>query len=149
MSRFLSAEPLFVARLTERLADLDPRPHVLTAPDLAGVTEEQQLSPAVHIVYLGSALSQETGDGLITQIEQTWLTVIAVRHVASIRSGDAARADASVLLDAVWAALAGWRPSDDLRRLRPATPPRSGYTAGFGYYPLAWTTRLQMRGDGA
>lgn len=143
----LSAEPLIVERLEERLAGLNPRPHVITAPDLAGVTEEQQLTPAVHVVYGGHRIAQEQGNGLIVEIEQTWHTVIAVRNVRGVRQGSEARADAAVIMSAVFAALAGWKPPmDKVRALRPANAPTAGYTRGFGYYPLTWTLRLQMRG---
>lgn len=144
----LAAESLLVARLQERLAHLDPRPHVVTAPDLAGVAEEQQFTPAVHVVYAGHRIAQEQGNGQIVEIEQTWHTVVAVRNVRSVRSGAAARADASVIMAAVFRALAGWKPDmPNVRALRPANSVSAGYTTGFGYYPLSWTLRMQVRGE--
>jgi hypothetical protein len=147
MSNLLGVEPLIVARLEEKLAAHDPRPHILTAPDLADVAEEKQLTPAVHVVYGGMRIAQDDGHGSYIELEQTWYTVIAVRNLRDMRKGSAARADAGELLDAVFRALTGWKPGLDIRALRPATAPRAAYSGGFGYYPLAWTTRMQMRGE--
>lgn len=144
----LSAEPLIVARLQERLAALIPAPHVLTAPDLAGVTEEQQIVPAVHVVYGGFRVTQEQGNGVIVEIEQTWHTVVAVRNVRDARRGSETRAEAGVIMEHVFTALAGWKPPlERVRALRPATAPPAGYTKGFGYYPLSWHLRMQLRGE--
>ena len=146
MSEFLAAEPLLTARLIERLADLDPVPAVLSAADLAGVAEEQQVTPAVHLVYGGHRIAQDTAQGLVVELEQTWHTVVAVRNVRTTRSGQAARADAGVIMDTVFGAFSGWKPGAGMRALRPTNPPRAGYSKGFIYYPLSWMLRLQMRG---
>jgi hypothetical protein len=81
------------------------------------------------------------------ELEQTWYTVIVVRNLRDVREGAANRADAGELMDAVFRALTGWKPSTEFRALRPANAPRAGYAGGFGYYPLAWTLRMQMRGE--
>jgi hypothetical protein len=142
----LSVEPLIVSRLEERLAVLAPSPKVLTAPDLAGVAEEQQVTPAVHVVYGGMRITQDQAEGAIVELEQTWFTIVTVRNVRDVRSGSANRVDAGPILDAVFTALTGWRPEQSTRRLRPTNAPRPGYSKGYGYYPLAWTLRMQMRG---
>jgi hypothetical protein len=144
----LSAEPLIVARLEAKLAALNlPALRVLTAPDLAEVAEEQQTVPAVHVVYGGHAISQDQGEGAVVELQQTWHTVVVVRNVRGIRSGEAAREEAGQILDAVFRALTGWRPGAEFRRLRPANAPRAGYSKGYGYYPLSWTLKMQMRGE--
>ena len=45
---FFSLEQLLVDRLTLELADLTPKVKILTASDLAGVSEEQQITPAIY-----------------------------------------------------------------------------------------------------
>jgi len=142
----LALEPLIKARLDDWLSDQSPVPHVLATPDLAGVTEEKQLAPAVHVVYFGMRIKEVIAEGCKAMIEQDWLTVVVVRNVRNARRGDAARSEAGLLLAMTWSALAGWSPGAGMRRLRPASPPASAYTAGFAYHPLAWTTTLQMRG---
>ena len=143
---WLALEPLLVARLVERLDEVVPAANILTAPEIAAVTEQQQVSPAVYVIYRGSRVNQVVPDGTICEIEQAWGTVVAVRNVKEIRTGAAARADAGLILDQVFAALAGWRP-EGFRALRPIDPPASGYTKGFQYHPLEWTTRVQKRGN--
>lgn len=144
----LAAEPLIVARLEAKLAALNPVPRVFTAPDLAGVAEEQQTAPAVHVVYGGHSIAQEQAEGAIVELQQTWHTVVVVRNLRGIRSGEEARADAGEIMGAVFRALSGWRPGAEYRRLRPTNAPRAGYSKGYGYFPLSWTLRMQMRGDG-
>lgn len=133
----LEAGPLIVARLEERLAAITPRPRVLTAADLSGVVESKQPSPAVHVVFGGHKVDAVHGTGRITEMTLTWLTVVAIRN-ARPRS-DEMHVDAGVLMDAVYEALAGWRIGDNLGHLVAVTPPKAGHSAGFGYYPLAWT----------
>lgn len=145
---WLALEPLLVARIRESMDGLVPARHVQTASELAGVTERAQVSPAVHVLYRGSTIVQETGNGLIAEILQSWITVVAVRNVAGILDGEAARADAGALLTVLFEALAGWKPGTGFRTLIPVDAPASGYTKGFGYHPLQWTTRIQMRGTG-
>lgn len=144
----LGAEPLIVARIKERLVTVEPRLHVFTAPDLAGVTEEQQFTPAVHVVYGGHRISQEQNNGQTVEIEQTWHTVVVVRNVRAPRSGRDTRAEAGVIMDALFRALAGWKPAlQNVRAMRPANTVQAGYSRGFGYYPLSWTLRMHMRGE--
>lgn len=143
----LTAEPLIVARLEAKLAALNSVPRVFTAPDLAGVAEEQQVTPAVYVVYGGPRIGQVLADGAIVELDEVWHTVVVVRNLRGVRSGEAAREDASTILQAVFGALSGWKPSADLRKLRPINPPRAGYSKGYGYYPLSWTIKQQMRGE--
>ncbi|MDH5786402.1 MAG: DUF1834 family protein [Chromatiales bacterium] len=141
----MQAEQLIVARLEQMLAKLTPTPSVLTAPDLAGVTEAQQNAPAVYVIYGGLNISQDEADGTIVEIQLTWHTVVVTRNVRSLKSGDGVRADAGPILNAVFTALTGWKPGADIRRLKPVNPPRPGYIKGYGYFPLSWSQRMQMR----
>lgn len=142
-SHFLRLEPLLMGHLKSRLP---AHVQVLTATDLAGVEERAQVTPALHLVYRGHRPTQELGQGKIQEIEQTWWTVVAVRSVRDIQGGSGSREQAGPIIDALVQALAGWRPAPDLASLKLAASPAPGYRAGFGYYPLAWTTRLHMRG---
>lgn len=140
---FLAPEPLIEARLK---AVLPTGVHVLTAADLAGVEERQQVTPAVHVIYRGYRPTQDQGQGRIQEIEQTWWTVVAVRSVRDIKSGAGSREEAGPIVDATLEALMGWRPLDGFLplKLAPATAP--AYRAGFAYHPLGWTTRTTKRG---
>lgn len=133
----LSIEPLLVARIESAL-DV-PGLKVLTPADLAGVTTLAQHAPAVHVVYDGFSVREDKG---LVEITERWLTVVAVRNVKSARSGEDARQDAGPIMDALFFALLGWQPAG-VRPLEAVTPPRPGFNAGFGYFPLAWSARLK------
>lgn len=140
MNGLLSVEPLIVARLSASVTV--PGVKILAVPDLAGVQAASQPVPAVHVVF-GGFESVSAAQGIADVVER-WLTVVVVRNVRAAAAGADARADAGSLLDAVFAALAGWQPAG-YPPLLPVTPPQAGYDAGFGYFPLAWQVRTRTR----
>lgn len=144
MDNYLIAEQLIVERLTTRLRGVKK---VLAAADLAGVAESSQTTPAVHVVYQGYRPTQEKEDGATQQTEQTWLVVVAVRNVRDTRAATATREDAGPIMLDCLRALQGWLPSKEHSRLKLSTAPQAGYRAGFGYFPMAFTTKLITRGD--
>jgi hypothetical protein len=134
---FMSIEPALVAQIK---GAMPANVHVLTAQDLAKVTERAQRVPAVHVVYAGPDISESNG---MVQVSERWLPVVAVRHSGDQVGGQKAREDAGPILDAVWEALNGWKPADDWKALQPVSPPGAGFYNGFGYYPLAWNARAR------
>jgi hypothetical protein len=137
MSGFLAIEPLLVARISQRV--IVPGLKVITAADMAGIKENAQPVPAVHVIYDGCTMREEKG---LVEIVERWITAVAVRNLKSTRSGEDARQDAGQIMDAVFAALLGWQ-ADGVKPLLPADPPRASFNAGFGYFPLAWSARLK------
>ena len=144
-ANLLAIEAELVQRLQQRLAPLRPAVHVLTAADLADVTEEKQLCPAVHVIYQGYTPTESRADGRAVRIEQTWLAVVAVRNARAVQSGAAARAEAGALAQQVLLALQGWQPADATKPLQLASAPNAGYSAGYQYVPLAFTAELICR----
>jgi hypothetical protein len=139
-------EAQLVARLQSRLPQTGAgKVHVLTAAELANLSESTQPSPAVHIVYQGYAVAESRPDARASRLTQTWLAVIAVRNLASGKTGSAARADAGQLAGTVAAALIGWTPAPAMRPLQLATPPAAGYSAGYMYLPIAVTTDVLVQ----
>ncbi len=132
--------------IVNRLQAVIPAPtRVFRAADLAEVDEHAQFTPAVHVVLGGYTPTQETGNGAIQEIETRWFIVVAVRTAA----GNApTHEQADPILDAAFAALAGWRPTG-ARPLKLAAGPQPVYEAGFAYYPLVFTTRHTLRGSAA
>lgn len=138
-------EPLLLAQLEAKLANLTPRPKVLTAADLAGVSENQQFTPAVHLVYQGyRVVESPRADGTAARIEQDWLCIVATRSQKAIRAGDAARSEAGVLARRVCAAMMGFKPTPASKPLKIASGPNAGYSAGFQYLPLAFTAEIVL-----
>jgi len=138
---FLALEDALVNRLKGELPDAV---HVLTAADLAGVTEGTQPTPAVHVIFGASPIKRVNPDGRSAMVEQTWYTVITVRNVRGVRSGSDARLEASALVDKVLAALMGWKATVTDQPLMLTTPPAPGYSAGFLYLPLAWKAEVVL-----
>lgn len=145
MDNYLIAEQLIVDRLRSRLSS---NIKVLSAADLVGVSENAQATPAVHVIYDGYRPTQVTGNGRKQETEQTWLTVIAVRNVRDTRAATATREDAGPIMLDCLKALQGWKLSDEHSSLELAGAPKAGYSAGFGYFPLAFTTRIVTEGEG-
>lgn len=138
---FLPLQSTLVARLQERLAAQVPAVHVLTSPDLDGVQEEQQLTPAVHVIYQGYRVLEQRRDGVIA-VEQTWLAVVACRNVRQLASGQAARQQAGRLAFAVLKALLGYQPPECSDTLQLTNAPAAGYSGGHQYLPLAFNAKL-------
>ena len=138
-NNFLEPEPHIVDRLKEALAGLKPAVHVLTARDLSQVKEENQPTPAIHVVWNGFRVLQAREDGAAARLDHTWLVVAAVRNVRTLQSGQDARAAAGELAARAGAALMGYRPPNVAGPMRLAPAPGSGISpAGFMYLPLAF-----------
>jgi len=116
---------------------------VMRAADLAGIDEQAQFTPAVHVIYAGYRPTRDLGGGTIAEIETRWFIVIAVRNA---RGNVDTHEDAEPLLTAAFTALAGQKPTQDARPLTLSGGPQPSYNAGFAYYPLVFTTRQTLRG---
>jgi len=145
IANLLTLEPALLAKLKQVLAGQTPAVYVLSADDLAGVAEEKQLVPAVHLVYQGYRVVQDSrSDGLAARIEQTWLVVVVTRNVANLKSADAVRSQAGVLCAQVLAGLMGFKAAGSVGPLKLATGPGAAVSKGFGYVPLAFTAELAL-----
>jgi len=140
-SLFLLEAPL-LQRLKAELAPLKPAVHVLSAADLAGVMEEKQLVPAVHLIYQGYRVLQNRADKKLARIEQTWLAAVAVSNARGLKAGTEARADAGSLGAKVLLAFAGWQPPGAATPLQLSNAPAARFSAGFQYLPQAFTVEL-------
>ena len=118
--------------------------HVLTASSLAGVTEDKQTTPAVHVVYKNYKILEARADGTLVRIEQTWLATMAIKNVKDLRSGAAARVDVGLITARVARALMGFKPPICLRPLELTDAPEGGFHAGFQYLPLAFKAELKL-----
>jgi len=145
LANLMALEPELMERLRTELAGQTPKVYLLSADDLAGVKEEQQLVPAVHLVYQGYRV-QEGGrsDGKAARIVQTWLAVVVTRNVVNLKSADAARKQAGTLASLVTGALMGFKPASASGPLKLTNAPGAGFSNGFGYLPLAFEVELAL-----
>lgn len=138
-------EPLVITHLRERLPDAV---HVTPARDLAGVVENRQKTPAVQIYPRGYRVLETQPAGALARFEVTFVAVVVVRTPKAQLDGAAAWDDVGPLADQVLALLMGWRPGNGYGHLEAANAPPPQWTpGGFGYFPLAFTSTLTVRGE--
>lgn len=145
LQNFMLLQSELVQRLHARLEAQHPAVYVLTGAELAEVVEEQQLTPAVHLVYQSYKVAESRPDGRAIRIEQTWLAVVACRNVRSLKSGEAARDQAGALAYQVMTALVGWQPACGCKPLRLESGPAAGYSGGHQYLPLAFVAEILFK----
>ena len=109
---------------------------VLVVADLAGIAEEAQVAPAVQIIPYGIQLADA---GMVVSVRENVL-IMAVARFVNQRGGTGARQLAGPILSAVSELLVNWQPASDYTPLVFATPPQPQFTAGFGYYPLQFSS---------
>lgn len=133
-------------RLKEQVPDLRA---VLSAPDLATVTEAQHPAPSAQVLFAGyrpaGADGARGGHGKAQAIVQTWLVILVVKHageqVRKLKSMDLA----GELFVATFCALGGWQPIESAKPMRlAATGMQPLYTAAFSYVPLAFEVELVL-----
>ena len=135
-NNFLALEPHLVERVKAAVAGMVPAVHVLTSSELADVKEQGQHTPAVHVIYAGYRVAEAVGTKW--RLVHKWLAVAAVRNVANVKTGEAARRDAGVLATKVAMALAGAPIPGATKPLEMVTPPAPRYASGFQYLPSAF-----------
>lgn len=133
------------AAIAERLIAALPDVHVMTAADLASVTEDRQPTPAVHVVYQNYRVAETRPDGKAAVIEQSWLVVAVAKDVSSMRSGKASRLAAGELAEQVLPQLMGWKAPEAAGPLILSTPPNPAYSNGITYLPLAFTVKTAIK----
>ena len=141
---FLAMEPLLVEQLKAKLADMLPKIDVLTSVDLNAVSEETQVTPAIHVVYADYHVAESKG-GKLYRIEQTWLAVVVTRNMRSLRAGTDAREDAGLIAMRVLAALGGFQPTIATKPMALIDGPKGGFRVGCQYLPLAFQVELPMK----
>lgn len=142
-NNFMALEQPLLQLLRDAVQGRKPAVHVLSAADLAEVKEAAQKTPALHLIYAGFAVVEDMGTAW--RLEHTWYAVAAVRNVAAVRSGQAARQEAGPLVTLAVAALAGSKPAGATKALKLITPPKPRYTAGYQYIPSAFLAETIFR----
>jgi hypothetical protein len=138
---YMDAEVAIIERYQQKVSA-----RIYSAEELAGIEEEKQTAPSVHVLYYGSEPSRSIAGGAVQEIIHTWMTVVCVKAASQRNQGEAKRRKASELLDMVIEASIGWRPGAGHTPLQLAPSPAPAYSPGFAYFPLAFTTKTQHRG---
>lgn len=141
---FTDIESAIAAKLRAGLPDVQ----VMTAADLASVTEDRQPTPALHVVYQNYRVLEIRADGRAASIEQSWLVVAVAKDVRDMRSGSASRLAAGELAEQALPHLMGWHPPEAVGPLLLSTPPKPAYSNGITYLPLAFTVKTTIANRG-
>lgn len=144
MDNYLSAEPLILARLREKVPELVG---VFSAADLDGVLESKQCHPAAHVLFDGDRVLEGHGrssDGVCQLVDQSWYVVLVAKNARTQLTGEAARHDIGPLIMKVLRALQGWSPSPAHGPLRRVSGARPGFKGGFVYFPLCFLTKVSV-----
>jgi hypothetical protein len=102
--------------------------------------------PAAFVVADGYRVLETTGHGRVSRIASRWLVVVAVRNVAAVADGAAARQDSADLVAGCMSALMGWQPRAGLQRMQLVDPPAPVYESGLLLYPLAFEVAAVVQG---
>lgn len=140
----LDSGPLIEARLLELCPAAEG--NVFSTADLKGVVEAKQVTPALHVV-IHSYKPVEDTHGADNRWRETWLVIAVVKHVRQNAGAGAIRDAAPQILKEALAALDGWKCPGTVNLVRAVAPPDPLITAGFGYFPLAFS--VQVVTDGA
>lgn len=140
---YLFMEPLLVERVKASVAGLRG---VFTAPDLAAMAEQAQITPAAHVIYVGDETGTGAGDqgtmGKVQLVTQLWAVVIAVYYADAVDTGFGARHLAGPLIADLMRGLSGWTPEHNVKALTRGHPVQAHYANGFGYYPFVFRAQF-------
>ncbi|ACQ92375.1 conserved hypothetical protein [Tolumonas auensis DSM 9187] len=112
---------------------------VFIATDVDNAKQQSQVAPAVHIMYRGDRLDENTQSGRVTKSTQTWLLILIHRSQPNQQT-------AGVLLAKIISAVAGQTHGDTTFR-RVTAPVAPGYSGGFVYLPLAFEITVKVKGE--
>lgn len=143
MTDYFEAETAIVARLKEQVTDV-PDNHVFTPFGLDGMMENTQPSPALHVIYAGDVVSNDSaGQRSRLMIGQRWLVVLAVRNPkAQLKDTTEIRTAAGLIVPKLLNALQGWAPVEWMRPLGRVGGPAAGYSSAFAYFPFMFEGRI-------
>lgn len=143
-----TVEAAIVARLEATLKAADLVRHVYAQTDYEKVTEQAMVTPSLAVIYSGYGLGDKIGTaGMIREVAFNWLVVVNVRNARAPATGQGVRDEAGPIFDAVLEALLGFKPSPKHKPLQLEPAPGAALNdAGFGYFPIAFSTLATYRG---
>lgn len=145
---FFDVEDAIVERLNTKLAALNPRPKVYDSTGLEDMQNRSQMAASVYVAYNGiSEIQPLPGNPAIATVGQQFIIWTVTRSAKGHDSQSGTREAADPILVAILEALCGWRPVSGKQSLELVDTPGPAYAQGFGYFPLAFSLRQQVRGN--
>ncbi|MFZ2999829.1 MAG: hypothetical protein WA071_05850 [Undibacterium umbellatum] len=136
---YLFIEQPLIARIKEKMPDLQG---VFACANLVDLANQQQITPAVHVVYVGDQIGTTSKDqgnfGKVQQVAQLWAVILAVYHADPNNTGEGARRMAGPMIASLLRAVSGWTPDACVKPLVRSNPVPPHYANGYGYYPFVF-----------
>ncbi|MBF0097513.1 MAG: hypothetical protein HQM04_16650 [Magnetococcales bacterium] len=129
MHNYLMLAPLILSRLRECL----PQVEISSSWGVPAIKETPDQQPSIVVFLEDDQPVQQTAQGTVQKITQTWMVLVAVRDTEE---------GAGELISRVYRALAGWRPGllfEPLHRVRSSYKPDVSPN-GVSYFPLSFET---------
>lgn len=120
--------------------------------DYAAMPESNMVCPSVAVIYSGytpqATPGNVTNTAHIQLVGYSFVICINVSHAGDTGTGEGVQEEVSPLFDACMEALLGFKPGKPFTPLKLDPAPGAAVSeAGFGYYPLAFTTARTYRGN--
>lgn len=124
---------------------------VYSAREYEAVAENVMVCPSVAVIYSGYTPIQTPGQAANQATHQQvgfqFMVVLNVSSAADTATAEGVQDEVSPLFDAALQALLGFRPLKGFLPLKLDPAPGAALSsAGFGYYPIAFTTAAAYRG---
>lgn len=124
---------------------------IYSAREYAAVAENVMVTPSVAVIYSGYTPTQTPGQANnmagIQEVAFQFMVVLNVSSAADTYTADGVEDEVSPLFDAAMEALLGFRPLAKFKPLKLDPAPGAALSsAGFGFYPIAFTTAATFRG---
>lgn len=129
--------------IRERLRGLPGLAGVHGMSDYAAAGVAGKRLPAAFVLADGYRVDDAKSPGGV-RIAVQYLVVLAVRNVADVTAGSAAREAASDIASAIMARLYRYQPPGGYQPLLPTAPPKPLYEDGLLLYPLAFESGLAI-----
>lgn len=143
IENWLMVGGLIEARLRDKMPELADVRQIVS---LAAIEELTPAVPAALIMWDGDDITGTSGPGAAQVVRQRWIVVLAVRSAVMSNTGGGVITEAGPLLSGMIKALSGWAPSGLMRPMVRVSGIKPGFFAGYGFYPLTYTTTLVARG---
>lgn len=142
-------EAALVDRLRAKVQAAGLVREVYAHSDYADVPEVNMVTPSLAVIYTGYAPGATPGDKPtpVQSIAFGFTVVVNVSSALQSDRGDGVRAEVSPIVEAVLEALLAFRPIPKFQPLKLEPAPGAAVSdAGFGYFPLAFSTTATYRG---
>ncbi|MGZ8245832.1 phage tail terminator protein [Methylomagnum sp.] len=142
MSDYLALGPQIITELEARSLGCK----VLSVDDLDAIDMSVYRGMAVFVAYAGEIVPEDnerrSGFGKYQEIDQYWLTIVAVQTAGKAGEGTIARSKAGPVLHSIGIALQG--KTLGAAQLYRVTPPKPRYHAGYVHFPLLWRASVTI-----